>query len=201
MTDNPKSSRRSFFLHGGAVLSAGVATTAGAAAPADLRQQLAGHDDREAIRRLQLDFMSSMEHQAYESVAALFSDQARFDLSGLTATGQAAIGRALVAQYRTQRATTMHSAYRQNGSQRKDVITLHRDAMQATATFHTEVELSTPLRADSTAAQMARLQGQMAIHRWESGRFDAQYEKSQGLWRIAALSYSSLPGLNTAKAG
>jgi hypothetical protein len=51
------------------------------------------------------------------------------------------------------------------------------------------VALSTPLHGDSTVAQMARLQGQMASRRWETGRFEAQYVKARGQWKMATLSY------------
>lgn len=203
MTDiNGKSSRRSFFLHGGAVLGAGVATTAAAAAlipgdsspaSADPQQRPATDDDREAIRRLQLTFTGSMEDQSYEVVAALFSEQAQLNLSGVTAVGRSDIQRLLTDRYRTQQASVLHTAYRHNAAQLKDTLALEDGGRLAAATFHVEVEISTPLPTDSTAAQMARLQGQMALRRWESGRFDGRYVKSLGQWQIASLSYSPIP--------
>jgi hypothetical protein len=211
MTDiNSKSSRRSFFLHGGAVLGAGVATTAGAAAlvsdspksgPEDLQRQLASHDDREAIRQLQLTFTTAMQDQDYEAVAQLFSDDAPLHLSGLSAAGRLDILGRLVDQYRAQQAMQMHSAYRLTGAQRQDLITLAGDGLRAAATFHTEVQISTPLRGDSTAAQMARLQGQTESRRWEAGRFEAQYLKIQGQWKMASLRYSPRPDFSMARPG
>lgn len=196
MTDTKANgSRRSFFLRGGALLGAGVATTAAAKvlltdpkpAVPELVQAVI---DGESIRQLHLTFTDLMENQAYEAATELFHDQAQLDLSGLTAAGKPAIAHLLAVQYRQQQAPVMHSAYRQNASQRKDGVSLSGDRQQAKATFHTEVQISTPLPADCTAAQMARLQGQVADRRWESGRFDARYVKVQGQWKMASLRYT-----------
>jgi uncharacterized protein (TIGR02246 family) len=201
MTDsNDKSSRRAFFLHGGAVLSVGAATTAGAAAlvsggPKD------APEDREAIRQLHLTFMAAMEDLTYEAVAGLFTDDAQLNLPGMSAAGKPDILGQLVAQYRGQQATQLHSAYRQTAAQRKDTVTFDSSGQRAAATFHAEVEISTPLRADCTAAQMARLQGQMASRRWEPGRFEARYLKRQGEWKILSLRYRALPDVSTARPG
>jgi hypothetical protein len=194
MTDStPKSSRRSFFLQGGAVLGAGVATGAAAlmsTSKATSARQPGQLEDREAIRQLHLTFTILMENQAYEAAAELFDEQAHLDLGGLCATGKAAIANLFAQQYCQQQVAALHSAYRQSSTQRNDVVILSNDRRQATATFHTEVQISTPLQGDSTAAQMARLQGQMVDRHWESGRFEAQYVKAQGLWKMASLSYS-----------
>jgi hypothetical protein len=196
-----KSSRRAFFLSGGAALGAGVATTVGAAAltreapaPLDeqlklLRQQLEGVEDREAIRRLHLAFTTLVEQQSYEAAAELFDDHAHLDLSGVSATGSPAIRQLFADQYRHQRAAAIHSAYRQSSSQHRDAMTVSDDRGQATATFHVEVELCAPLRGDCTAAKMARLQGNVADRRWEAGRFEAKYVKTRGQWKMASLSY------------
>jgi hypothetical protein len=188
-------SRRAFFLRGGALLGAGVATTAGAkalladptpAAP-ELLQSVA---DCEAIRQLHLTFTDLMENQAYEAATELFHEHAQLNLSGLAAVGKPAIAHLFAVQYRQLQAAVMHSAYRQNAAQRKDRMSISQARQQATATFHTEVQISTPLQGDSTVAQMARLQGQMADRRWESGRFDARYVKVQARWKMASLRYT-----------
>ncbi len=196
MTDSKsRSSRRAFFLHGGAMLGAGVATTGGATAllapsASGASQTLGSAQDREAIRQLHLTFTGSLEEQAYELAAQLFHEEAQLDLGGATASGQPAIARLFALGYRLQQAAALHTAYRQNASQRQDVVTLSADRRQAAATFHTEAQISVPLRADCTAAQMARLQGQMADRRWESGRFDGRYVKVQGQWKMASLRYT-----------
>jgi hypothetical protein len=196
MTDiKANRSRRSFFVGGGALLGAGVATTVGAKAlmadPAPAVPELLQFViDSESIRQLHLTFTDFMENQAYEAATELFHEQAQLNLSGITAAGRPAIARLFAVQYRQQQAPVMHSAYRQNASRRKDRMSLSGDGQQAKATFHTEVQISTPLQGDCTAAQMARLQGQMADRRWETGRFDAQYVKVQGLWKMTSLRYT-----------
>jgi hypothetical protein len=155
-----KSTRRAFFLNGGAVLGAGVAATAGAvglAPPAAAAGKPgAGAEDREAIRQLLLAFIARLENES-DAASPLFDEQL--------------------------------GAYRQTASQLKDEVRLSEDGLRATATFHCEVELCTPLQDDCTAAQMARLQGLMASRRWESGRFEASYVKTRGQWTMESVAY------------
>jgi hypothetical protein len=75
--------------------------------------------------------------------------------------------------------------------QHKDSLSLGQDLLQATAVWHVDAAVGTPLVGDSTVAQMARLQGQVANHRWESGRIEARYVKLHGQWQIAALDYQA----------
>jgi hypothetical protein len=188
MTDVKKTStRRAFFLNGGAVLGAGVAATAAAAsfaapsavagaagAGAGGANVAAGAvmgsgagagargtaEDREAIRQLHLAFVARLENQSDAAVARLFDE------------------------------STQLSAYRQTPSQHNDAVTFSEDGLRATATFHCEVELCTPLEGDSTIAQMARLQGHVGSRRRESGRFDASYVKTRGQWQMESVSYA-----------
>lgn len=166
MTDvKQKSTRRAFFLNGGAVLGAGVAATAGAAgltaspsASAAAAKASGSAEDREAIRRLHLEFVSQLENRRYEHSSDLFSE-------------------------------AQLAAYRQTTSQQKDEVRFSENGLRATALFHCEVELCTPLQDDCTAAQMARLQGMTATRRWESGRFEASYVKTRGQWVMESASY------------
>src|SRR5581483_2058645 len=94
------STRRAFFLRGGAALGTGVAATVTAsAAPVEqqspledqlrgLRSELQEAQDRAAIRQLQLDFATLIEHQTYGRAAELFAEQADLDLSGERAQGK-----------------------------------------------------------------------------------------------------------------
>jgi hypothetical protein len=192
---NDKTSRRAFFLSGGAALGAGVATTAGAAAVlantaprSDRQQQLEALAEREAIRQLHMAFSSHMESRSYEAAADLFDNGARLQLSGEQAIGKAAILELLLATGRNQ-AGAVHSAYRPNARQRSDAVTLSSNRQWATATWHVDVQISTPLLGSSTAAQMARLQGQVADCRWESGVFEAEYVQTAAQWKVASLRY------------
>jgi SnoaL-like domain len=156
------STRRAFFVNGGAVLGAGVATTVGAAALRPEHPPQAGSaEDREAIRRLHLAAMAQLENQRDATAANLFDEH------GLVRLG----------------------AYRQTTSQHQDEVTFSADGQRAAAIFHCEVELCTPLEGDCTAAQMARLQGQTDTRRWERGRFEGSYVRARGEWTTEALSY------------
>jgi hypothetical protein len=148
------SSRRAFFLHGGAALGAGVASTTGAAAllPASATAQT-DLADREAIRQLHLAFIAAVEAQSRPGAAAT------------------------------------HRAYRANAAQLHDELAVDAGGRRATARWHVDVKLATPLEGDSTVAQMARLQGQFADQRWEAGRLQARYEKHGGQWQLAAVEY------------
>lgn len=194
------STRRAFFLRGGAALGTGVAATIGASAVAaekqspvadqlkDLRRELQESQDRAAIRQLHLDFATLMEQQCYERAAQLFDERAEVDLSGERAQGMSAIQQLFGQKYRRQSAAMIHSAYRQSAAhQTQDA--LHIAADEARATFHVEVQLSKPLQEDCTAAQMARLQGQLAERRWEAGRLEGRFVKLGGEWKIASLKY------------
>jgi hypothetical protein len=197
-----RSTRRAFFLSGGAAIGAGVATAVGASAlkpdsptsPDDslsqLRGQLASAEAHQAIRNLHLAFTALIENQAYEPAAELFDEHAHLDLSGVSATGKREILQLLTHQYRHQNALTFHRAYRQNSTQQQgDAVTLSEDRLQAAATFHVDVELCTPLQGDCTVTQMARLQGHVADRRWEAGRFEAKYVETRGEWKVTSLRW------------
>jgi hypothetical protein len=161
---NTKSTRRAFFLTGGATLGAGVAAGASALVSAGphedeltkLRRQLESAQDREAIRRLHLDFASLVGSQHAED--------------------------SMITAYRY--------TLRDNARALEHAVVLSEDGLQARATFDVEVEVSTPLQGDSTAVQMALLQGNVASRRWEAGRFEARYVKTQHQWKVASLLYS-----------
>ncbi len=195
-----KSTRRAFFLRGGAALgSAAAVSTAALAAEQpvtpdqqlqELRRELTAAHDRAAIRQLHLDFTALIEQQAYERAAQLFDEQADLDLSGASARGRSGIEALLVQQYFRQTAAVLHGAYTQSAAQQSnDVITLSADGQQADAAFHVDVQLCTPLQDDCTVAKMARLQGQFADRRWETGRLEGKYVKRTGEWKIASMRY------------
>lgn len=192
-----KSTRRAFFLQGGAVVSAGVATAVGAAAalPDDrltqLKTQPGSVADREAIRQLHLAFTSLIEQQSYDAAAELFTADAQLQLSGADAVGRSAIQRLFATEYREQKGAAFHGAYRQAAVHMNDVVNVSEDGRQAVATFHVEAEICTPLQDTCTVAQMARMQGHVADRRWEAGRFEAKYVKASGQWKVASLTYLS----------
>ncbi|MDR2216220.1 MAG: nuclear transport factor 2 family protein [Nevskiaceae bacterium] len=202
---NANTSRRAFFLNGGAALGAGVTATgvslAGTAQvpqqqppsqPAtdvEAREQLACAQDREAIRQLHYRFVQLIEQRNYEAVAELFDAQATLALSGESASGRAGIAHLLSVGYREQTVAALHEAYRGNARQHQDCITLEANRLGARALWHVDVAIGTPLQGDCTAAQMARLQGLLAERRWEAGRLQARYVKRGEDWKLAVLEY------------
>jgi hypothetical protein len=191
-SDN-KTSRRAFFLRGGAVLGAGMATAVGAAAPVDelkrLQTQLADVADREAIQSLQRAFTTLIAERRYAAVAELFAEDARLRLSGIEAAGKGAIQRLFDEQYRSQQTSVLHTAFRSSPQSGADEVRLAESRREAKATFHIDAELSVPLQSNCTAAEMARLQGQVASCHWETGRLEGRYVKTTERWVIAALDY------------
>jgi hypothetical protein len=155
-------------------------STAGAAGSAE---------DRDAIRRLHLAFVARLEHQSAHALASIprlgtHSRSASFNTSQLSGEGVDA-----PANLFGEQGDVQLGAYRQTTSQQHDQVSFSEDGLRATATFHCEVELCSPLQADCTAAQMARMQGLMASRRWESGRFEASYKKARGQWQMTAVRY------------
>jgi hypothetical protein len=74
----------------------------------------------------------------------------------------------------------------QDLSRHRDVINL-LGRQRATATVHFEVEECTPLEVDCTAAQMARLQGNVADRRWMARRVEADLMKVEGEWKVSRV--------------
>ncbi len=74
----------------------------------------------------------------------------------------------------------------QDLSRRTDVIAFH-GGERATATVHFEAEQCTPLEGDCTAAQMARLQGNVASRQWVARCVEVDLAKIEGEWTIAGV--------------
>ena len=83
-----------------------------------------------------------------------------------------------------------HRAYRANARQAEDAIQISADRQHATAHWHVDVQVITPLEGNSTIAQMARLQGNGADMHWDSGCLSTRYEKKLGAWHITDMEYS-----------
>jgi hypothetical protein len=199
MNTSTPTNRRAFFLQSSALLSAGVAGTLSATPTQAASRQpttdphpaLTDAADREAIRQLHYTFTRLIEERNYEAATALFDAQAELTLSGESARGRDGIGKLLIEGYRQQTVTALHAAYRANPRQQQDHIALHDDRRRAHALWHVDVAIGVPLRDDCTAAQMARLQGQLADRYWESGHLDAEYVRSGTGWQLATLRYSN----------
>lgn len=200
-------------LHENVDLAAGLRKRAGAAAGSRNGVNVAA--EREAIRQLHLTLLAHVEKRDFAGAADLFAAASAWRASGLgdAAAAQSAReqGSAQSAHERgsaqsrlermseqsTSRRSLAHTAYRQTSAQRLDDIALTEDGAHATARFHVEAEVCTPIQGDCTAAQMARLQGNVASRHWESGRFDAKLAKTQGNWKIVSLVYERVPSIES----
>jgi hypothetical protein len=144
-----QTTRRAFFIQGGATVGAGVAAAAGASHTEPHNAAA----EREAIRKVHQAFIAAVENGMNPGAAAA------------------------------------HRAYRSNARQGGDQMHLSDDGKHAEALWHVDVKMGTPLEGDSTAAQMARLQGMLADMRWESGLLTAQYAKQDGRWQLSSVRY------------
>ena len=179
----------------GYAAAAGAAAVRGesGAANAGLRESVNGAAEREAIRRLHLTLLAHVEQRDFAGAAAMFAAADGWRASGLgdDSAAQSACGQD--SAHSGSRRIVAHTAYRQTSAQRLDEIALSEDGAQATARFHVEAEVCTPIQGDCTAAQMARLQGNVASRHWESGRFEMKLAKTQGNWKIVSLAYERAP--------
>jgi hypothetical protein len=164
-SSNSKSSRRAFFLQS-AALGSGVAA-AGASSPVDAKS-LPVNDE---LKALQQQLALAEDREAIRQLHLAFTSQIE-NQAYETAAGKSVILR-----------------LRANHLQQKDSLVLTEDRLQATATWHVDVAMGAPLLGDSTVAQMARLQGQVADHRWEAGRLEVKYLKTQGQWKMMSVSH------------
>lgn len=182
-----KTSRRSFFVNGGALLGAGLASAgtvlAGTPAAASTDHAAA----RETIRALHARFLRHVSTGEHAAAAALFAPDARLELGAPAVRGAQAIHQF----FASDDATARHGAYRIPAASAEDAITVDASGASATATFGAEAELCVPLAATCTVAQMARLQGNVESRYWQPGRFDARYAKHPDGWKIADLRWSA----------
>jgi hypothetical protein len=194
-------SRRSFFLKGTAVLGAGlVSASAGATVLFDssqtprqqmnqLQQRLSNLEDKEALSHLHLAFTTLLENKAYDAVVELFAADATVEMHGIRLAGKAAVKKLFMEEYKNQKLSSLHTAYRRNQSQKQDMVSVSEDRKQANARFYNQVLICTPIRGQSVLADMARLQGMTAQSYWENGRYDIAFTRIRDQWRISRLSY------------
>jgi len=194
-------SRRSFFLKGTAVLGAGLASaSAGAATLFDssqtmqqqmnqLQQKLSTLEDREALKHLHLAFTTLLENKAYDAVVELFAEDTIVELHGINLAGKAAVKKLFMEEYKEQKTSFLHTAHRQDQSQKQDLVSVSEDHKQANASFYNQVLISTPIRGQSVLVDMARQQGMTAQSYWENGRYDIAFTRINDQWQISRLSY------------
>jgi hypothetical protein len=183
------STRRAFFVQGGAALGAGVGAAVGASAVAaaksvpedeqvrQLQRQLRDAQDREAIRHLHTDFTALVANGNYGQAAELFAGPASHQFVDRCTDPEA----------------VHYTGFRHGVPHQRDAIVISEDGQSAIGTFHVDAELTTPIRGNFTVARMARLQGQVADRRWERGRLEVRYERAAAQWKMTSLDYVAAP--------
>lgn len=200
--DTRRQSRRSFFRQGSTALAAGL-VSAGAGAstlmmedPAarqqlqDLQNRLAALEDREALRELFLAYNTLLQERAFAAVVELFTTDATVTIAGQQYHGRYdGIRRLFLDDYARERLDSQQCAFSRDHSQQADSLSIADDNRHASGCFHARVQWYRPLKSDSVLESMARLQGMDAGHYWENIRFDMQFSREAGQWKIRHLDY------------
>jgi len=193
--------RRSFFLKGTAAIGAGLVSASAGAATLfassqtlqqqldQLQKKLSTLEEKEALKHLYLVFTGLLENQAYDAVVELFADDAIVNLHGVSLAGKAAVKKLFMEDYEEQKISSLHSAHRQDQSQKRDQISVSVDGNHGSARFHSQVLVRSPIRGQSVLADMARQQGMTAQSHWENGRYDIAFARINDRWRICRLGY------------
>ncbi|MCF3651618.1 nuclear transport factor 2 family protein [Synoicihabitans lomoniglobus] len=200
MNEQPSinTTRRNFLVKGGAVLGAGLASATALAGPRlletarpddaselqHLQQTLARLTDQAAIRELQRTCIGMVARGAYGALAELCTPDAEVALPGIVF---AAAHNPLDPREPAESITDV----RQPADCIHDEVTINENEFVAHATCHSQVEISTPFRLESTLETMARLQGQSSTVRWESGRFEMTFAKPQGHWLVSRFTFQA----------
>lgn len=167
------STRRGFFRKAGAVFSAplAVASAGPPKLPGDeseaFKARLATLEDISAIRELQQSYAKHVNSGAREELRKLFCDTAEAELDEtVCGLSSESFGEA-------------------------DVIELAGDRGRATARIHCTVHTETPIGADCTLVQMARLQGEGVLRQSARCVLEHTYVKQHGAWKIERVNYRS----------
>jgi hypothetical protein len=157
---NSKPTRRTFFSHAGAALTAPLAAMAAVGGEREvengLAARLAALEDLHAVRALQQRYVRLVNAGARVDLAALFAEPARAALD------------------ETIRTVTLRP---------DDALEV---AAGATATLRVActVEIATPLESCGTLVEMARLQGDGIVKRSEARVLESSFVKRDGIWKI-----------------
>jgi hypothetical protein len=169
MNTKALSTRRIFFGHASAALSAPLAVAATLAAEGqdaeDVAARLGALEDANAIRALQQAYVRLVNAGAHEDVAALFADPA----AALVDTSVRILSADSFGEH--------------------DVIDVAPADGTATARLHCTVETESPIEPCCTLVQMARLQGEGVVKRSERRVLESAYVKRHGAWKLARAAF------------
>ncbi len=167
MSTNEVSTRRRFFGHAGAALTAPLAVTAALAAQPSVDDgsaaRLAALEDANAIRALQREYARLVNAGAHADAARLFADPAAMPIdAGLC-----------------RLAADRFAAH--------EAIDVAPSGVTATARLECTVERETAIAGGYTLVDMLRQQGEGTLRAVEQGALESSYVKRGGAWKIASL--------------
>jgi hypothetical protein len=170
MSTTDTATRRHFFRFTGAALAAPLAISAAGAGDdaGGLAARLAALEDANAIRALQRDYARFVNARAHAELATLFTDPA------------------------AARADPAVSRISTDGLGGHEVIAIDAGGAAATARLHCLVETATPVDAEDTLVDMARLQGDGVVTRREHRVLESTYVKHGGVWKIERAAFRAV---------
>jgi hypothetical protein len=204
--NNPNTGRRSFIWKTGAAMSAVVASAVtGISKPGvdrstglqdqidRLSAQVGILEDANAIRRLHQSYETYLDQGMYEEVVSLFADDGEVYFNGGLFSGRdKGIRRLFQLHFAgglTGKKIEPASGCQLDAALQQDAIEVAADHKSASARFSFSMRVGTPMDSESTLVQMARMQGQGIIHRWESGICENSYVKTGDVWKIRKMDY------------
>ncbi len=167
MSTNEMATRRRFFAHAGAALSAPLTVTAALAAQSTAGDgsaaRLAALEDANAIRALQREYARLVNAGAHADAAGLFAEPAAAPIDA-----------------RLRRLAADRFAAH-------DVIEVAPDGVTATGLLGCTVETETAIAGSYTLVDMLRVQGEGTVRAVEHRALESTYVKRDGAWKIASL--------------
>jgi hypothetical protein len=195
----PNTGRRSFLWKAGTAMAAAAAavvpgmakSSAGKNTEAErLAHQLGMLEDEKAIRTLHQTYEALLDSGNYEEVAGLFQDDAAVVFNGGVFRGNNGVAR-LYRDHFSAGLSGKKLGPAPGIEAAPETVTVAEDRKSAKAQFPYSIQVGSPMRANSSLVQMARLQGE-GIAKWcESGIYEISYSKcgKNGSWKIARLEY------------
>jgi hypothetical protein len=201
----PKAGRRSFIWKAGAAMSAVAASAvagfgkSGADRGAGLQDQidrlsskLGSLEDANAIRRLHQAYESRLSESMYEEVVGMFADCAEVVYNGGLFVGKEGIRRLYCNHFAaglTGKKIEPAPGFEPDPVRQLDIVEVAVDRRTATGKFPYSMQVGTPMTANSSLVEMARLQGEGIVKWWEGGICDASYSRAGESWKINRLEY------------
>lgn len=200
--DNKRQSRRTFFRQGSTALAAGLVSASTGASVltrddttahqqlAALQKRLAELEDRDALQALFLSYHSLLQAGAFSALVGLFTTDASVHVGGQHYQGrQTGLQRLFVEGYAQETLDSLQCAFSRDHNQQDDRLSIAEDDEHASGRFHARVQWYRPLQGSSVLESMARQQGMAATRYWEKTRFDVQFAREDGQWKIHQLVY------------